>query len=1483
MLDLPDKFKKGIDNNNTIIYPFIIIGSDTDTPIYISTIKEIIFDYSGNPQQFKDCNLTVSSIKESVDIEKRFFKIANLSLSLNNFELNNTRISDDIIDKTNKEVMVFYKTQFSTSYDESLLIYRGILKRAEYNKINIKIVLEDKSDILLQRDIPTANLGLTRNILNKDYAGKPIPFTYGAVEKAPVIPWLDIIDITGRTSITIIPDDIDTITGSSRGVKISGFGTNGSVAELTYETGDNRESYLHIYQGDYYRVLQNYNPSVSYDGQDIFPSPEQYTLNEDGQGLTIVKNFSGSFPRNPPAFNEFHTVKLLRPNQAELVSSEGGVAESLNVSQIINIESSILRPEASVDSEDNPTLFISSGNETEFSTYTEIPNNQLTIEDVEPVDWINVNMFSIFPTGNELEGTFYPNEDNQNDYVDRTNYVYLMNAWLQTNAHLLGIKFVNVPPANQIIEDTKIRVWKHIGFILENGEANPEWDENIVPWLPPSESAPFEWFKGWCVPQWDASDSFRAKFISACTNTGDETDPVPFANGTTWDYAYWGSTSTAGNQGIGATPGENTKASMRGVYQGPVGMGAQASGPVMYNNSKVFSDPDKSTYYPSTIFRLNANWALAGTDNVSHSAVYVGQWVETTMAGALEEDEIFINIFNDGNPDIPYLYEFDDVAVFTPDKLKARYNPSYSDDFISTKYRSQWNGVEIGTLKGAPYEFTGSSAIQGGNGWGKFGGQWGLGAKMYDEETDDWGHRAGYVIGQNEVCGNNAWFMFCEFEIPKVLSLLSSSVSADLGEFVDENCNASVKAGSLIACAMKFDHVLLGANFNYDFIESVHVDKCVLRAGNASDTAEERLSVFYPFSNIASGNYLENSTDTFVYGYLDLNIPAYEETDTDGDGTGDWAIHSSDSNDDILVQAYATQAIDQSVFNYNSEFVGESTYGVNLLNISGSESCFQSGGAAETFNWHSFEAFSDDDSVESFNKYRIADWVNPNQFDSLALVYRIRNDNENTSSYVSMTTHINTIGLLQYTVNTDVFSGDLYGDILGRIDRNDGYYTGSANKLLENPADIIYHILETELEAVNIVDMDSLLKARSRHADIKFGFSVKDKIGSKELLEKISLNTMLFPKFNSEGLLSFTSISNQYNSSDKTIEQKDVLDFTFSRTKSENIKTLVNVKYKKDYATNEYTRETGYCDGYDFFGNGENNREVFKKINGTEQWTNRGYNYNLLGLKREDNIFEFESDFIRDYDTAIALRNFIYLFNCNQHTIIECTLPLKYINLEVGDIVDFDYLHSNLKAFGEDYSKSNDSTVIRNGQEIYPYFIITSTIKSSKNIKVKCMQMHKLERDFSAGKGSLSRRSILGLSHYETLPSDQWDIINSHITTDDLDMYGDIISGLDNYLTLGQKLSADINLDGTIDQEDLNTIELVLSGSGLIGDLNQDGPVIGDLNQDGIVNVIDIVSLVSYILGDQSPGTNELLAADLNEDGILNVQDIVALVAEVLN
>ena len=170
-------------------------------------------------------------------------------------------------------------------------------------------------------------------------------------------------------------------------------------------------------------------------------------------------------------------------------------------------------------------------------------------------------------------------------------------------------------------------------------------------------------------------------------------------------------------------------------------------------------------------------------------------------------------------------------------------------------------------------------------------------------------------------------------------------------------------------------------------------------------------------------------------------------------------------------------------------------------------------------------------------------------------------------------------------------------------------------------------------------------------------------------------------------------------------------------------------------------------------------------------------------------------------------RDYIYMLNCNQHTIAKCTLPLKYINLEVGDIIDFDSLNNNVKAYGEDYTIQNQ----RNGQYIYPYFIVTSATKSSKDIKIEAMQLHKLTREFTPGLGSLTRKSTFGLNYYTSVFSELGSFTGQrHIDISDLVSYTQMITGKDNYLTTEQKKIADIDYNGSIDQIDLNYILTVL-------------------------------------------------------------------------
>ena len=55
-----------------------------------------------------------------------------------------------------------------------------------------------------------------------------------------------------------------------------------------------------------------------------------------------------------------------------------------------------------------------------------------------------------------------------------------------------------------------------------------------------------------------------------------------------------------------------------------------------------------------------------------------------------------------------------------------------------------------------------------------------------------------------------------------------------------------------------------------------------------------------------------------------------------------------------------------------------------------------------------------------------------------------------------------------------------------------------------------------------------------------------------------------------------------------------------------------------------------------------------------------------------------------------------------------------------------------------------------------------------------------------------------------------------------------------------------------------------------------------DINGDCIINVLDVIMLVNFVLENDTPTSDEFSAGDLNGDGVLNVIDVVLLVNEIL-
>ena len=62
----------------------------------------------------------------------------------------------------------------------------------------------------------------------------------------------------------------------------------------------------------------------------------------------------------------------------------------------------------------------------------------------------------------------------------------------------------------------------------------------------------------------------------------------------------------------------------------------------------------------------------------------------------------------------------------------------------------------------------------------------------------------------------------------------------------------------------------------------------------------------------------------------------------------------------------------------------------------------------------------------------------------------------------------------------------------------------------------------------------------------------------------------------------------------------------------------------------------------------------------------------------------------------------------------------------------------------------------------------------------------------------------------------------------------------------------------------------------------QSSSLVGDINLDLVVNILDIVFLAGFILGDNDLDSQQLLAADLNVDEQINVLDIVEIINIIL-
>ena len=105
----------------------------------------------------------------------------------------------------------------------------------------------------------------------------------------------------------------------------------------------------------------------------------------------------------------------------------------------------------------------------------------------------------------------------------------------------------------------------------------------------------------------------------------------------------------------------------------------------------------------------------------------------------------------------------------------------------------------------------------------------------------------------------------------------------------------------------------------------------------------------------------------------------------------------------------------------------------------------------------------------------------------------------------------------------------------------------------------------------------------------------------------------------------------------------------------------------------------------------------------------------LYGIEDSNDAFlKFESDYIRDEETAIQLREFLKIRHSTDHLVINVELPVKYIDVDVGDSIKFPKLLNGIKPYGINYTVPMQSL---------PLFMVTSISKKSNSISLEAIQL----------------------------------------------------------------------------------------------------------------------------------------------------------------
>ena len=1326
MLDLSQysKFNLDIQSGVTNVHPIIIIRSNPE--IYLSQNEEVL-TVNGVQTNFSANNLKVPSIIESIDLESRNIKINDITLTFSNYD----NFSDLFATQNflNVYVDVYWKSQSCTDIEDCLPIYKAVIKRINHDYKSVKFVLEDLTEGVLHKDVPISIVPF-ENAFSEKYVNKTIPMVYGDVDKAPCVLWKDINqDISNGNDITkyiyAIPDRFNLPLSGVFYEPFSGHNADGFTP--------NEDSPLAIFTGGYSWVYRNYINHATLGSFDDSNSV-QFTMNENFHAQ-LEQRYSGEMPTNPIADN-YAMVGIIRKASSFSLIDMSNTVNSIIYNYLGNDDNVYIQePENAI--EKHITGIGSNAENLWRTTFATIPDSSLnSFDDIETEgDWLVLNSLKNGFVGN-IGSSYHTSEglaridwlihgsdvgmshgmydfDNYGGYRNaRNNEIY--------NLHERPVELIYLPDSKRVYD-------MYSTWFYEN--ASDLFDYPTVPSIGPLKN-------------------YDEAFVEGDTHFQSHV----------WGNPYTFSQASQTYLGDYAMPVHNN----RGAQFAPSGAGYPQYWQAWGTN---FLDLPEQEIFPQPLYRMNhqlsyeeGSWMFGPTPYQVYFDTYGWVTFDKDFDGEQIQGVMLDNIPQTENPGAytnqnPFpkvhvsfwdLLEYNNISYYDLPRYRLQslversgadmtpfqqgFPPGY-EAFVfgwAADYTALWNGISPidilnthyhGGQSGSPFDY------------------------IYPHTTSNTNRPDIHPKKEwNEITSTGNWWVHY---LEDVTHPIDQASSVNSGYNLTGNPSLTIPKGTLFPYAhfaslyqthdgggfSLQNRVVSGQTFYPGTLLNSNPNYVTLNKGSANNPAT-RLGLLFTLEESGVEDDIEGLGFTTFFGKIDVES---------GENTTD--------------TTNATLNI-----NFSAADIGETE--AQQLEELGIGNIFSShlSDLVATPNQTAFDL--DSLSPHSFT------WSNPEDFNGGIIRFQV--DGDSAPNFVGAT-KVYHLGVKHVVGIDKILQKDFYLNTHGRLVQEEG---------VDSPAKIIKHIINTELEITPDIDeasygiTNSILGGNWIHA-----FSIKDKMNSKQLIEDIAKNSPLIPIFKSNSSLGFSVIKDNYSdiSSLKTIKASDIISSSFTRSKIENVKTICRVKFKKDYARDEYSRVTHYTDAYDFYGNGDLGFE-------------NGYKKEYYGFDPNnpgDSVIEFESDYIRDIETANRLRNFLLAFNCNQHNIIKCRLPLTYVDVEISDIIGFDSLINNLKCFGEDYTISN----FRNGQEIYPYFMVTSVNKSIKHVDIECIQMHNLDRNndiINSNLGDVNRDGIVEMSDHADLVS--------------------YLNGLNPYFTEGQMINSDMDVNNKINNNDANLL-----------------------------------------------------------------------------